>query len=126
MGDILCHMLQLSPECCGSREELEREKEEIYVLEIDGELVGSVAIYDNEIDDLVVKKDFQGIGYGEALLRYAVSCLQSKNNSPIVLHVADWIQGPAGMYLKNGFDEPPVAGTPRFLCMVVWPVTREF
>ncbi len=51
----MCHMLQLSPECCGSREELEREKEEIYVLEIDGELVGSVAIYDNEIDDLVVK-----------------------------------------------------------------------
>lgn len=49
-------------ECCGSREELERKKEEIYILEIDGKIIGSVAIYGNEIDDLVVEKAFKGWG----------------------------------------------------------------
>ena len=91
-------------ECCGSREELERKKEEIYILEIDGKIIGSVAIYGNEIDDLVVEKSFQGMGYGTALLRFAVSSLQSNHTSPIILHVADWNQSALKIYLKNGFS----------------------
>lgn len=70
--------LQLLPvDCCDSKEELERKKEKIYVLEIDGKFIGSVAIYDNEIDDLVVKKSFQRMGYGEALLQFAIAHLES-------------------------------------------------
>ena len=91
-------------EYCGSREELERKKEEIYILEIDGKIIGSVAIYGNEIDDLVVEKSFQRMGYGTALLRFAVSYLQSNHTSPIILHVADWNQSALKIYLKNSFS----------------------
>lgn len=91
-------------ECCESREELERKKERIYILEINEKIIGSVAIYDNEIDDLVVEKSFQRMGYGEALLRFAVSWLQSNHVSPIILHVADWNQSALKLYLKNGFS----------------------
>ena len=96
--------LQLFPiDCCDSKEELEHKKEKIYVLEADGKLIGSVAVYDNEIDDLIVEKSYRRRGYGEALLQFAVSRLQSNKISPIILHVADWNQGAVKMYLKNGF-----------------------
>ncbi len=97
--------LQLFPvDCCDNKEELERKKEKIYVLETDGKFIGSVAIYDNEIDDLFVKKSYQRMGYGEALLQFAVSRLQNNNIFPIILHVADWNQGAIKMYLRNGFS----------------------
>ena len=97
--------LQLFPvECCDSKENLEKKRNKIFILEIDGSLVGSVAIYGNELDDLIVAKEFRRMGYGEALLRYAVSYLQNLDTSPIVLHVADWNQGAIKMYLKNGFS----------------------
>ena len=52
---------QLFPvDCCYGAEELEHKKDNIYVLEVDGELIGSVAIYGNEIDDLIVKKAVRG------------------------------------------------------------------
>lgn len=95
--------LHLPAECCACKEELERRKENIHILETDGKLIGSVAVYGNEIDDLIVEKSFQRMGYGEALLRFAVSVLQRRNVSPIVLHAADWNQGAVKMYLKNGF-----------------------
>nr|WP_251318738.1 GNAT family N-acetyltransferase [Flintibacter muris] len=90
-------------DCCDSKEELEHKKDKIYILEIDGKLVGSLAIYDNEIDDLIVGKSYQRAGYGEALLQFAISHMRSNNISPIVLHVADWNQGAIKMYIKNGF-----------------------
>lgn len=86
------------------KEELTRRKDRIYILEIDGELIGSVAIYGNEIDDLIVKKGSQRMGYGKVLLQFAVSCLQTNNISPIILHVADWNQGAIKLYLENGFS----------------------
>ena len=91
-------------DCCDSRENLEKKRDQIIVLEIDGCLAGSVAIYGNEIDDLIVAKAFQRKGHGQALLRFAVSRLQGMGISPIVLHVADWNQGAIRMYLKNGFS----------------------
>lgn len=97
--------LQIFPvDCCRSKEELQLKKEKIYVLEMDNRFIGSVAIYDNEIDDLIVEKSFQRMGYGEALLQFAISYLQSNHVSPIVLRVADWNQGAVKMYLKNGFS----------------------
>ena len=97
--------LQLLPiDCCDSKEELERKKDSIYILEINGRLIGSIATYDNEIDDLVVEKSCQRMGYGEALLQFAVSRLQRNNIHPIILHVADWNQGAVKMYLRNGFS----------------------
>lgn len=37
------------------------------------------------------------------LLWFAVSYLQKKNCSPILLHVADWNQEAVELYRKNGF-----------------------
>ena len=76
-------------DCCDSRENLEKKRDQIFVL---------------EIDDLIVAKAFQRKGHGRALLRFAVSRLQGMGISPIVLHVADWNQGAIRMYLKNGFS----------------------
>ena len=91
-------------DCCDSRENLKKKRDAIFILEVNGSLIGSVAVYGNEIDDLIVAKEFRRKGYGEALLRYAVSHLQEKGISPIVLHVADWNQGAMRLYLKNGFS----------------------
>lgn len=101
--DMRTALQRFPVDCCDSKEELEHKKEKIYILEIDGKLVGSVAIYDNEIDDLIVGKSYQRADYGEALLQFAISHMQSNNISPIVLHVADWNQGAIKMYMKNGF-----------------------
>lgn len=101
--DMRTALQRFPVDCCDSKEELEHKKDKIYILEIDGKLVGSVAIYDNEIDDLIVGKSYQRADYGEALLQFAISHMQSNNISPIVLHVADWNQGAIKMYMKNGF-----------------------
>ncbi len=102
--DMRTALQRFPVDCCDSEEELEHKKDKIYILEIDGELIGSVAIYGNEIDDLIVKKSSQRMGYGKRLLQFAVSRLQSRSISPIILHVADWNQGAVKMYLESGFS----------------------
>ena len=101
--DMRAALQRFPVDICASREKLEQEKDNIYILEVDGKLIGSVAIYGNEIDDLIVAKDFQWRDHGEALLQFAVSSLQRSHIAPIILHVADWNQGAIKMYLKNGF-----------------------
>lgn len=90
--------------CCPGKEELKDRKNNIYILRENGILIGSVSIYENEIDDLVVAKQFQRQGYGQALLRFAVSYLQKRGVSHIFLHVADWNQKAIKMYQKNNFQ----------------------
>ena len=91
-------------DCCADRGELLRKRNQIFILEDEGELAGSVAIFGNEVDDLIVAEQFQKKGYGTALLCFAVSRLQRACVSPIVLHVADWNQNALRLYLQNGFQ----------------------
>lgn len=96
--------LGISPaECCKTREELAQSRSEIWVLERSGVLAGSVAVYGNEIDDLVVKGDFQGRGLGRALLQWALALLEAEGRGPAVLHVADWNRRAVELYRKQGF-----------------------
>ena len=90
-------------ECCKTREELAQSRSEIWVLERSGVLAGSVAVYGNEIDDLVVKGDFQGRGLGRALLQWALALLEAEGRGPAVLHVADWNRRAMELYRKQGF-----------------------
>lgn len=90
--------------CCDTRQGLLNKSESIFVLEINDELVDSVAVYGNEIDDLIVSRIYQRKGYGQRLLRYAVARMQRQSVSPIILHVADWNRGAIEMYIKNGFQ----------------------
>ncbi len=91
-------------DCCAGRDELLQKREHIFMMEDAKELVGSVAVYENEIDDLIVAESFRRRGYGTALLRFAVSRMQLLGTSPILLHVADWNQNALQLYLKNGFQ----------------------
>lgn len=96
--------LHLTPVyCCADRASLRSKARDIFILETAGEMVGSVAIYGNEIDDLIVARKYQGKGYGQGLLRFAAARMQRLGICPIVLHVADWNKKAMGLYKKNGF-----------------------
>ena len=62
-----------------------------------------MAVYGNEIDDLVVKGEFQGRGLGMGLLQWALALLESEGRGPAVLHVADRNRRAMEMYRKQGF-----------------------
>ena len=94
--------LGLSPDCCASPEELASLRDHVYILEQNGQFVGSVSLFDNEIDGLIIDPAFRRQGWGERLLRFAVAALQKQNLLP-VLHVADWNQGALNLYLRNHF-----------------------
>ena len=67
------------------------------------EIIGSVACYGNEIDDLIVSQEFQRQGYGKQLLLWAIWHIRERSNEPITLHVAAWNQGAIMLYEKCGF-----------------------
>lgn len=75
--------------------------ENVYLLIEDGELIGSVALKGNEIDDLLVKKEYQGRGCGRQILLWA---LENINSSNIILHVAEWNARAVRLYKSVGFE----------------------
>ena len=82
-----------------------REKaDDIYLLVRDGEIIGSVACYGNEIDDLIVNKKFQQRGYGRQLLLWGMQQIRKENDGPIILHAAEWNQNAITLYKKEGFE----------------------
>lgn len=87
-----------------SPDQLKDKSEEIRLLMKEGELVGSVACYGNEVDDLVVKQKFQGQGYGKKLLLYGMERIRCRSSEPIVLHVTEWNRQAVQMYQNTGFE----------------------
>ncbi|MBR4223824.1 MAG: GNAT family N-acetyltransferase, partial [Oscillospiraceae bacterium] len=83
--------------------ELPDKAEDIYVLTDGEELIGSVACYGNEIDDLFVSETHLRRGYGRELLLWAMDCIRSRGYDEIVLHVAAWNEGAVRMYRREGF-----------------------
>ena len=49
-------------------EQIKEKSKDIYLLVENEEIIGSIACYGNEIDDLIVNKKFQHKGYGKQLL----------------------------------------------------------
>ena len=86
-----------------SIEQIADKKNNIYLLIQNGMLIGSIACYGNEIDDLIVNKEFQGHGYGTQLLIWAINHIQNTNELPIKLHVAKWNANAVSLYEKNNF-----------------------
>ena len=74
-----------------------------YMFISEGELIGAVSCYGNEIDDLFVSMSKQGKGYGRELLLWAINHIREKNSEPITLHVAEWNQRALKMYQGVGF-----------------------
>lgn len=85
-------------------EQIIEKVKDIYLLVDNGEIIGSVACYGNEIDDLIVNKKFQHKGYGKQLLLWAMQCIRKRNNDPIVLHVAKWNNNALILYKNAGFE----------------------
>ena len=88
---------------CDTRESLRRKAESIFLYKQGTDLVGSVAVYGNEIDDLIVAKDHQRKGYGKKLLTFAIAHMQGCNMAPIILRVVDWNKVAIRLYVKMGF-----------------------
>ena len=73
----------------------------VYLLVEESNLIGSVALKGEEIDDLIVDKRFQGQGYGRMILLWALKHIGTER---IVLHVAEWNERAVNLYKKNGFE----------------------
>lgn len=96
--------LDIQPYCFySSIDELGDKKEKIFILKENDELIGSVAIVDGEIDDLIVNPKYQGKGYGKKILLYAINKMQSLKVEKITLHVAKWNEKAVRIYENNGF-----------------------
>lgn len=85
-------------------EQIVDKSADIFLLVDKEEIIGSVACYGNEIDDLIVNRKFQRQGYGKQLLLWAIRHIRERNDEPITLHVADWNQGAIMLYEKCGFE----------------------
>ena len=77
--------------------------ENVYLLVENDELIGSVALKGNEIDDLFVASAFRGEGYGMKLLLWGMNHIREQGHEEIVLHVAEWNSAAVKMYLDVGF-----------------------
>ena len=79
----------------------EQGMDKVYLLIKDDELIGSVALKGEEIDDLLVDKKYQGKGYGKQILLWAI---ENINTGKIILHVAQWNEKATALYEKTGFE----------------------
>lgn len=77
---------------------------DIYILTEGKDLIGSVACYGNEIDDLFVSDSFRNKGYGKQILIWAMDHIESCGYDTMIIHVAEWNQNAVQMYLKEGFE----------------------
>ena len=80
-----------------------KENPDVYLLIGEGQLIGSVGCFGNEIDDLFVCDKFRNRGYGRKLLIWAMNNIFNKGYGDIRLHVADWNESAVQMYLREGF-----------------------
>ena len=84
-------------------EQIKEKADDIFLLVTEKEIIGSVACYGNEIDDLIVNKAFRHRGYGKQLLLWGMHRIRKNNNDPITLHVAEWNKDALVLYKKVGF-----------------------
>ncbi len=85
-------------------EQISEKSKDIFLFVCEEEIIGSVACYGNEIDDLIVNKKFQNKGYGKQLLLWGMNYIRQSSNEPISLHVAKWNEKALMLYEKVGFD----------------------
>ncbi len=76
----------------------------IFILTAGNELIGSVACYGNEIDDLFVCDGYRYKGYGRQLLIWAMNHIASCGYGEMIIHVAEWNQNAVRMYKNEGFE----------------------
>ena len=85
-------------------EQIREKSKDIFLLISETEIIGSVACYGSEIDDLIVNRKFQNRGYGKQLLLWGMNYIRQSSNEPISLHVAKWNEKALMLYEEVGFD----------------------
>ena len=75
----------------------------IFLLVEEKTLIGSVACYGNEIDDLFVAEAYRHKGNGKRLLIWAMDHIASSGYDELILHVAEWNRSAVQMYKNEGF-----------------------
>lgn len=79
-----------------------KKAEDIFVLRENQEIIAASVVSSNEIDQIAVSVDKQGMGYGKALLAYTVNRLRESGFTEITLWVVEG--NPAKtLYEKSGF-----------------------
>lgn len=84
-------------------EQVKDKMKDIFLLLQDQTILGSVACYENEIDDLIVNMNYQNNGIGQKLLLWAMSNIRIHSENPIIIHVAKWNEKALTIYQRNGF-----------------------
>lgn len=79
----------------------EEGMENVFLLLKQGEIIGTVALKGDEIDDLIVNGKYQGNGYGKQILLWAIKNIQTERP---VLHVAGWNEKAIALYTSVGFE----------------------
>ena len=91
-------------DCMEGLEELQEEEVPcVYLLVRDGKLIGSVGVYGNELDNLVVAKEYQNQGFGTKLMLWGMERIREQNGEPITLSVVQWNKKAKRIYDRLGF-----------------------
>lgn len=97
---------------CWSQRDFEYELSEnefarLFVKEVDGTVIGFVGIREifdrGEITNLAVSSAYQGQGYGEEMLLYAINKMQKDRMEAVFLEVRVSNRKALALYYKHGF-----------------------
>jgi len=84
--------------------EPKRLKENTYLLLNDEEIIGVFSFFENEIGNVAVNSKYRRQGYGRKLIELALSNMQKRRVSPIILTVAKWNKNAIALYKSLGFE----------------------
>ncbi|BCN29053.1 GNAT family N-acetyltransferase [Anaeromicropila herbilytica] len=95
--------------CCELSEEKRKEfldnKENLFLLLDDEQLIASAAVYKNGcIDDIFVHPSYQGKGYGKILLQSAINKAIGYGSNCISISAIEWNIRALNLYQSLGFD----------------------
>jgi GNAT superfamily N-acetyltransferase len=87
------------------KEEMLKNRENIYLFYDGDTWVGSSLINPDDIDDLFVVPSMMGKGYGKLILQSTINLCLDRNMEQIYLGVVHWNVKAKNLYLKTGFKE---------------------
>lgn len=80
----------------------DKQKDNIWLFMKGGKIVGSIAIYDGFFDEIFVNTEYQHLGCGSEIVKWALSYCNTKDWEPM-LCVVTGNQHAINLYGKNGF-----------------------
>lgn len=86
-----------------NRDDLINNKNNIFLLLDEDNLIGAITLNNGEIDDLIVNKRYQNNGYGKMLLNFGINHYLENGYKNIFLRVAKWNDKAINIYNNAGF-----------------------